>query len=104
VKPSYVYTATYHDGADLPMHVDREQCRFTVSLSIDCLPEPIDEIPWPLVLAPPGARLRIYQRLGDGLLYGGQEIPHGRPRMPAGLMVTAMFLHFVDEEFTGPLT
>ncbi|MFJ3867647.1 hypothetical protein [Streptomyces nigra] len=103
VKPSYVYTATYHDGADLPMHVDREQCRFTVSLCIDCLPEPFNEIPWPLMLQPLGGRLRVYQRLGDALLYGGQDIPHSRPQMPAGLTVTALFLHYVAEDFTGRL-
>ena len=104
VKPSYVYTAIYHDQADLPMHVDREQCRYTVSLCVDCLPEPSGEVPWPLVLEPPGARVRVYQELGDGLLYGGVDTPHGRPRMSPGLMVTAMFYHFVGTGFTGPLS
>jgi hypothetical protein len=103
VQPSYVYTATYHDQARLPMHVDREQCRYTVSLCVDCLPEPSGEVPWPLVLEPPGARVRVYQELGDGLLYGGTDIPHGRPSMPPGLVVTAMFFHFVGIGFTGPL-
>lgn len=104
VKPSYVYTATYHDGADLPMHRDREQCRFTISLSVDCLPEPSGAVPWPLLLEPPGARVRVYQQMGDGLLYRGVDTAHGRPPMPAGLVVTAMFFHFVGVDFTGSLT
>ena len=85
------------------MHVDREQCRFTVSLSVDCLPEPSGAVPWPLLLEPPGARVRVYQQLGDGLLYCGTDTRHGRPTMPRGLVVTAMFFHFVAAAFTGPL-
>ncbi|GAB3982268.1 hypothetical protein V1634_26905 [Plantactinospora veratri] len=104
LKPSYVYTATYHDRAELPIHVDREQCRYTVSLCVDCLPELPGEIPWPLLLQPPGARIQVYQKLGDGLLFGGQNIAHGRPRMPAGLVFTTMLFHFVAADFDGSLT
>lgn len=103
LKASYVYTAVYHHGADLAMHTDRQQCRYTVSLCVDCLPDSGGEVPWPLILESPGARVRVYQRLGDGLLFGGQHIPHGRSPMPPGLVVTAMLFHFVDAEFEGPL-
>jgi hypothetical protein len=103
LRPSYVYTATYHDQAELPMHIDREQCRYTVSLCVDCLPELPGEIPWPLVLQPAGARIEVYQQLGDGLLFGGQQIAHGRPRMPAGLVFTTMLFHFVAADFAGSL-
>ncbi|MER5728907.1 hypothetical protein ABT084_11305 [Streptomyces sp. NPDC002138] len=103
VVPSYVFTAVYHDGAELPVHTDREQCAYTVSLYVDCLPEPPGEVPWPLVLDVPEGRIIAYRSLGEGLLYPGCRIPHRRPPMPPRLTVTAMFFHFVSTGFSGPL-
>ena len=103
VKPSYTYTNVYHDGADLPAHTDREQCEYTLLLCVDCLPEPPNAVPWPLILETEGARVSVYQGVGDSLLFRGVHIRHSRPRLAAGLVVTTMLFHFVDHEYRGSL-
>jgi hypothetical protein len=103
VKPSYVYTAVYHDGAELPRHSDRPQCAYTLSVCLDCLPDPAREVPWPLELHPPRTRVSVYQALGDGLLFKGVEVPHSRPPLARGLTVAAAFMHYVPEAFDGAL-
>lgn len=103
VRPSYVYTAVYHDGAELPRHTDRPQCWYTLSVCIDCLPDPHIEVPWPLELDTPAGRVSGYQGLGDGFLFTGMDIPHARPPLAAGLTVAAAFFHYVPESFDGPL-
>jgi hypothetical protein len=104
VKPSYGYTAVYHDGAELPSHLDRPQCRYTLSVCLDCLPDPPREVPWPLELQTRDARVSAYQSLGDGLLFKGTEIPHSRPPLPSGLTVATVLLHYVPDTFDGPLS
>jgi hypothetical protein len=107
VKPTYTYTIVYHDGADLPAHIDREQCEYTLSLCVDCLPEPPSTVgwavPWPLVLETEAARVSVYQRIGDSLLFRGRHIRHSRPPLAAGLVVASILFHFVDDEYRGSL-
>jgi hypothetical protein len=103
VKPSYTYTIVYHDGADLPAHIDREQCEYTLSMCVDCLPEPPSAVPWPLILETEAARVSVYQRIGDSLLFRGRHIRHSRPRLAAGLVVASILFHFVDDEYGGSL-
>ena len=102
-KPSYVYAAVYHDGACLPRHIDRPQCAYTLSLCVDCIPEPYREVPWPIELEASGRRVSVYQGLGDGLLFKGAELAHGRPPLPEGFTVAAVFCHYVPTAFTGSL-
>jgi hypothetical protein len=104
VKPSYVYAAVYHDGADLPTHRDRSQCEYTVSVCVDCVPDPYREVPWPIVLETSAGRVQVYQALGDGLLFKGTQITHGRPELAAGLSVASGFFHYVPEAFEGSLS
>lgn len=104
VKPSYVYAAVYHDGADLPPHRDRPQCKYTVSVCVDCVPDPYWQVPWPIVLETPAGRVQIYQALGDGLLFKGMEITHDRPEIAAGLSVASVLFHYVPDAFEGSLS
>jgi hypothetical protein len=103
VKPSYVYVASYQEGAVLKKHTDREQCEFSITLCIDYSPEPFLETPWPLRLHTPSATTTVFQAIGDGLLYRGRELPHARGPLPAGHTSTSIFFHFVRENFDGPL-
>lgn len=103
VKPSYVYTGHYHDGAVLHKHVDRAQCQFSISLLIDYSPEPQSESPWPIRLDTKEGVVAVYQALGDGLVYKGCEVPHSRERLPDGHTSTSCFLHYVPREFAGLL-
>lgn len=101
VKPSYTYVVSYQGGAELERHVDREQCEFTLSLLIDYPPE--RESQWPLCIESGGRTVELTQKIGDGLLFCGCELPHFRPKLPEGYTSTSILLHYVREHFAGPL-
>lgn len=103
VKPSYVYVASYQSGAKLEKHSDRPQCEFSITLCLDYSPEPADETPWPIHLEAAGDMVTIHQRLGDGLLYRGCQVPHWRDQLPQGNTSTSMFFHYVRQDFVGEL-
>jgi hypothetical protein len=103
VQPSYVYLASYVREAELEKHTDREQCEFSVSFCLDLRPEPSDVSPWPLYLETPQGVVAVHQRIGDGLLYRGRQLPHYRKRLPTGWTSTSIFFHFVRRDFAGPL-
>jgi len=103
VKPSYVYLASYLSGAALPRHTDRPQCEFSVTFLVDCSPEPDLESPWPIHLETQMGPTTVYQAVGDGLVYRGRSLPHWRQRQPEGYGSTSLFLHYVPENFDGPL-
>jgi hypothetical protein len=101
VHPSYSYLAGYRDGAALPEHRDRRQCQHTLSVLLDYSPEPERQSPWPIELRLPERRTMIYQSIGDGLLFRGDEIPHSRRPLPPGHSSTSLLLHYVDETRAG---
>ena len=103
VKPSYVYVASYLSGAELPRHTDRPQCEFSVTLLIDCSPEPEVESPWPIHLETGSGLATVFQAIGDGLVYRGRTLPHLRRPQPSGFNSTSIFLHYVSASFNGPL-
>jgi hypothetical protein len=103
VKPSYVYLASYLSGAELKKHTDREQCEFSVTLSLDFSPEPVSETPWPIRLDTTRGTVAVYQQLGDGLVYRGTRVPHYRDTLPEGQISTSIFFHYVPLDFSGPL-
>lgn len=104
VKPSYCYFISYQGGAELAKHVDREQCEYTLALCLDFSPEPIRGTPWPLQLQLPTETVVVHQALGDALLYEGCRIPHFRTRLAQGCTSTSFLFHYVDEDFSGPLS
>jgi len=102
-KPSYVYFASYQPGSRLGKHTDREQCQYSISLCLDFTPEPKKQTPWPLFLETRQGTVKIYQSLGDGLLYRGRELPHYRTHLPRNYTSTSLFFHYVRRDFNGPL-
>jgi len=103
VKPSYVYFASYQEGASLGKHTDRKQCEFSITLCLDYSPEPQRQTPWPLQLHTPKGVTTVYQSIGDALVYRGCELPHSRGVLPFGHTSTSIFFHYVPENFNGPL-
>ena len=103
VKPSYSYFAAYESGSTLERHTDRDQCEFTITFSIDATPEPQQQVPWPIELDVPDGSMRIWQHLGDGLLFRGRVLPHHRDTLPDGYTSTSLLLHYVDHDFEAPL-
>jgi hypothetical protein len=102
-KPSYVYLAAYQSGSVLERHTDREQCEYSITLCIDATPEPEAAAPWPITLDTRDGALRIWQCLGDGLLYRGRHLCHYRDELPEGHSSLSLLLHYVDHDFAGPL-
>jgi len=107
IKPSYTYLSLYRENAELRVHVDRAQCQYTLSLLIDHRPLPPDGVgPWPVCVYPDGPLgppVECRQRLGGGIVLRGNELHHGRPRLPWGQSCWVMLLHYVDADFDGPL-
>jgi len=103
LKPSYVYMASYLNGARLKKHTDREQCEFSVTLCVDFSPEPALETPWPIRLDTPTGTVTVYQALGDGLAYRGTRLPHYRDALGDSQTSTSIFFHYVAADFSGPL-
>lgn len=101
VKPSFVYFASYVSGAKLARHIDRAQCVFTVTLLIDCSPEPESESPWPIHLVAKTGRVTIFQAIGDALLYRGSVLPHYRNLLPQGTTSTSLIFSYVPRDFRG---
>lgn len=106
LKPSYSYASLYREGAALPVHTDRPQCQFTLSLLIDYRPAPADGIsPWALRIYPrhDAAPLDLFQRIGGGVLFRGRELAHGRPALPTDQTCWTLLAHYVDIDFEGTL-
>jgi len=103
LKASYVYLASYQPGAILRKHTDREQCDFSITLCLDYSPEPRHATPWPLQLHKKSGTVKVFQAIGDALLYRGCELPHSRAPLPDGHTSTSIFFHYVREDFTGSL-
>ncbi len=104
VRPSYAYMVAYQSGAELTRHTDRAQCEYSVTLCIDATPEPEAQSPWPIQIETSDGALKIWQSLGDGLVYRGCYVPHSRDRLPEGQTSTSLLFHYVDEWFSGPLS
>lgn len=128
VVPSYVYAASYKNGAELTPHTDREQCEFSISFQVDYQPESPDQMsPWALYLEPlistpelpingisfgwesiygkeESESSKVFLGSGDGLFYKGRELVHYRRALPEGHKSTSLFFHYVPSDFKGKLT
>jgi hypothetical protein len=103
VKPSYVYFGSYLSGAELKKHTDRQQCEFSVTLCLDFSPEPELATSWPIRLDTSDGTVKVYQALGDGLVYRGTQLPHYRHVLAQGHTSTSIFFHYVPEDYSGLL-
>jgi hypothetical protein len=103
VRPSYSYLAAYESGSTLDRHTDREQCEYSITMCIDASPEPEAQVPWPIQLDIPEGALRIWQHVGDSLLYRGRYLPHYRDTLADGYTSTSLLLHYVDYNFAGAM-
>jgi hypothetical protein len=101
VEPSYSYLAGYQSGSELPVHLDRPECEYSVSFCCDVTPEPEAQAPWPIQLDTPDGRLKIWQHIGDCLVYRGRYLPHSREVLAHGHTSSSLLFHFVDHGFNG---
>lgn len=106
IKGSYTYASLYCGGATLPLHTDRPQCRYSVSLLIHQHPFPAyGRSDWPVQLfpTPDAPPVECYQSVGGALLFRGCDVPHARPALSSGADCWVMLLHYVDADFDGRL-
>jgi alkylated DNA repair dioxygenase AlkB len=104
VKPSYCYLGLYVAGAALAKHTDREQCEYTLSLTIDATPHSDAANAWPLYAdLANGETIEALLGAGDGLIFKGRELPHYRHELPEGRTSSSIFFHYVPVGFTGSL-
>jgi len=120
-KPSYTYFGGYVGGSNLKPHTDRNQCEFTLSLTLQNYPKnsiwvlslnknPIfekndEDRGYNSITFPKEEDIvDVTLRDGDGLLFMGRHLPHfRRGELKEGNKLNQVFLHYVREEFTGSL-
>eukprot|EP00756_Hemistasia_phaeocysticola_P002682 Hpha_TRINITY_DN11822_c0_g1::TRINITY_DN11822_c0_g1_i2::g.1936::m.1936 len=118
--PTYTYFGSYcKDGGIIP-HLDREQCEYTLTITIDADPlsatcpvgvssEPnrikktgyTDDPYHKNRLPPPDKQVIADSYIGDGVIFRGRGSIHWRP--PSRYNCSQFFFHFVREEFVGDL-
>jgi len=127
VKPSYSFLSMYDEMGICPLHIDRDQCLYT----IDYLIRQDDPKPWPIYIGQPIsdeerqeicdtdmakpedekdiAQVKDKQNFtkvelqpNDAVLYSGTHQWHYRDRINFGQADLAFF-HFVPEAFSGSL-
>jgi hypothetical protein len=120
-KPSYTYFGGYVAGASLKAHTDRNQCEFTISMNIEQHPYnrtwllSLDKKP---LFDRDGRANRANNVMtdnesqiadadlyaGDALLFMGRHLIHfRRGELPEGEWTNQVFMHFVQEDFSGGL-
>jgi hypothetical protein len=96
VRPSYTIFSAHQSWSAQPSQVDGERSEYCLSLCLDASPEPDRQNPWPLDLQVPDGVLRVWQHLGEGLLYRARYLPHARERLPAGCSSSSLELYYAD--------
>lgn len=118
--PTYSYSRIYHKGDKLHLHVDRNSCEVSVTISLGYGGDSL----WPFVILNRqdtqkntnfvddgsdyfGESIAITPELknklekiiiipGDGVLYKGMELGHAREEYIEGNWQAQVFLHYVD--------
>ena len=104
IKPSYTYLVQYLPGADLPVHRDRSQCRYTATFLLDGPTDAEGRSRWPLLFHVDAAEpMALHQAIGDVAVFRGIEIAHSRPVLASNARSMTALLHYVDADFTRPL-
>lgn len=124
VKPSYSYLSRYNANGVCPLHIDRDQCRYT----IDYLIQQEQPEPWPIrigntisdaerdaleirhvsnsdeynTILNQYSWTEVLLNPNDAVAYSGTHSWHYRPEPSAG-KVDLVFFHFVPVKFDGPL-
>jgi hypothetical protein len=82
--PTYCYTRKYFKGSTLFSHIDRDACEISLTY---CISGPEWEINM--------GDNTLITKIGNGVIYKGCEIPHGRYKPSSGEVIQ-VFNHWVD--------
>lgn len=112
--PTYSFLRIYDKGSDLPIHVDRPSCEYTVALCVGALP---DDKPYEIFvgeaddssdykyfndkrdLVPLKINYKFPMFTNNALIFKGMDNLHWREKCSHDHFMT-IFLHYVDQE--GP--
>ena len=97
--PTYSFFRVYKAGHALDDHEDRPACEISVSIPLGFKYNgKSDDYLWPLHVYVNDEKRYIPCDVGDGIIYKGCEIKHGRESLDAdeGSYHIQMFLHYVD--------
>jgi hypothetical protein len=101
--PTYTFYRVYKPGDILEDHTDRPSCELsaTVTLGFRYIGKD-DDYRWSLHGYVNGEKRHFKCEAGDGIIYKGIELIHGRDRFEAGRFSyhVQVFLHYVDAD--GP--
>jgi len=90
--PCYSYARIMYKGANMPRHIDRPSCEYSVSV---CIKEDKNN-PYPIFMENLSKEVNeIYLNPGDILVYQGTKLYHWRENYKGNGQIQA-FLHYVD--------
>ena len=92
--PTYSFFRIYDKGSDLPIHVDRPSCEYTVALCLGC--EPADK-PYNIYVGEEDKSSAFEMFPNNALIFQGMENLHWREECHHDHFIT-VFLHYVDQE------
>ena len=94
--PTYSYARLYKPGEKLAIHIDREACEISATITLG-----VDGKAWPIYMGDKGGvnATKIEMGVGDAVLYRGMEKYHWRKKFK-GNWQAQVFLHYVDAD--GP--
>ncbi|QDX25552.1 hypothetical protein FPZ54_05635 [Sphingomonas suaedae] len=106
--PTYSYLRLYREGDICRVHSDRPSCEVSLSLTLDYS----DGVPWPLEVSERRAdvsQLEIEDGFdgpcrgwamepGDGVIYDGVHLRHGRTQPNPNGWSAHLFLHWVERD------
>lgn len=110
IIPSYSFLAIYPKGSELKKHIDRDQCKWNISLALDMCPEEVEpEKAWSIYIESNKKNtdkeniIEIKLGIGDAVLYRGNQLQHWRNKLTEHDKFYACFFHFVDYKFEDSL-
>jgi predicted 2-oxoglutarate/Fe(II)-dependent dioxygenase YbiX len=94
--PTYSYARLYKKGEKLKIHIDRQSCEISATLTLG-----FDGEAWPIYMGDENEKnaFKIVMGVGDVVLYKGMEKHHWRKKFK-GEWQAQVFLHYVDAD--GP--
>ena len=103
LAPSYSFFRIYRRGDVLRFHTDRPACDHSMSLTLDYS----DGHAWPFEVMKMGTTYQdmlqavqdvepFLMEAGDGIIYRGVDVPHGRMNPNPNEWSAHIFLHWVD--------
>jgi len=101
--PTYSFYRIYNEGDKLEDHTDRPSCEYSVSLTLGYRYNGLSNCyKWPLHFYKGNRMIDVCSGEGDGVIYKGCELVHGRKTLKSGdgSYHVQLFLHYVDAD--GP--